>query len=232
MALPDDHEEPDEHAAAPLLPPEDRLWRHPSELRSHPRQSTGTSASAAPQRLDRPAGRGGMRFALVTVACMAGVAMVAGALWVSWPRESDELADGSGAHLNIPPTSLDGPPMPATAARTRFIDLFSPDPPRPAAPTPGRLGVQVVDFSSPLPGLPSSTAAEVVEVENESAAQGVGLQPGDLIVRVGTHPIQSANDLVEAIGGHEPGDEVEVGVARRGPEGRVDRYTISVRLGG
>lgn len=235
MALPDDHQDPEEHAAGPLLPPEDRLWRHPSELGSHPFSSPAQVATA-------PRSNGGdSHIGALALACLAGVALVAGALWVTWPRESAELA-GSSGDTQVDDTPRPDPSPSVTAAqgatesltasdgaRTRLFGL-SPAEPQALAAAPARLGVQVIELTVPLVELIGSRAAieavEVVEVEIGSAAERFGLQPGDVITAVGPQRIGSASELVEAVTSHEPGDEVTVEVLRRG-----ERHRFRVQLG-
>lgn len=62
----------------------------------------------------------------------------------------------------------------------------------------------------------SLDGARVAEVERGTPADSAGLQKNDLIVKVGTTSIHSAEDLSEAIGRHEPGDMVTVSYDRNG----------------
>jgi S1-C subfamily serine protease len=79
-------------------------------------------------------------------------------------------------------------------------------------------------------GVTSSEAAPrdgalVQDVSGEPAARA-GIQPGDLIVKLGDRTITSPSDLGEAVLAHEPGDTVDVVVVRDG-----DRETLEVTLG-
>jgi putative serine protease PepD len=67
--------------------------------------------------------------------------------------------------------------------------------------------------------------ALVQDVTGEPAADA-GMQPGDLIVKLGDRTISSPSDLGEAVLAHEPGDTVDVVVERNG-----DRETLEVTLG-
>jgi S1-C subfamily serine protease len=71
----------DEHPRAdPPLPPEDRLWRHPSEL------ADGTPPPGAWPSLDaRPAPRRSLAVAALAGACLAGAAMAVGVMWLAGP---------------------------------------------------------------------------------------------------------------------------------------------------
>lgn len=229
MALPDDHEDPDEHAAGPLLPPEDRLWRHPSELVSHPLSPISAPTGPPPAH----GSTGSFRGALALV-CLTGVVLVAGALWVTWPRQTSELAGMSnGTSVDDPPSGLpnhvDPPPVTVTntSTDTRLFGLLAPSASDHPEVSRARLGVQVIDLSVPPVGFFDSwDTTEVVEIERGSAAERSGLLAGDLITAVGGHQVGSAAELIEAVTSHEPGDEVEVTVIRRG-----DLHSFEVRLG-
>ena len=67
----------------------------------------------------------------------------------------------------------------------------------------------------------------VMEVAGESAAANAGLQPGDWITAVGDQALDGpAEQLLELIGGHEPGAEVSINYQRDGEE-----MTAMVTLG-
>lgn len=79
------------------------------------------------------------------------------------------------------------------------------------------LGVRVQDVDE---------GARIVEVVDGSPADDAGLREGDVVTEAGGEEIASADDLTEAVGSREPGDELELRV-RRGDETR----TIIVELG-
>lgn len=74
----------------------------------------------------------------------------------------------------------------------------------PGTPATGgaRLGVQV--YSGPGGG------ALVVGVVPGSPADEAGLQTGDLIVEIDGTVVRTSDDVVDAIGGHEPGDTITI----------------------
>lgn len=92
----------------------------------------------------------------------------------------------------------------------------------------------------PAPGLPRARAAylgvlarpaggqgaEIAEVVAGSPAERAGLEVGDVITRFDGATIEGPADLVQAVRGHDPGDEVEV-TYRRGER----TETVSVELG-
>jgi hypothetical protein len=103
----------------------------------------------------------------------------------------------------------------------------------------GFLGVRL----DPL-ALSDGDGAEVVQLVPGSVAAWAGLNPHDRITWLGTKDTPTNGDLVEALGLHRPGDEVDVAwstpmgtahVARiqltGGPPGwRLDRSALAVRL--
>ncbi|HZA60694.1 MAG TPA: trypsin-like peptidase domain-containing protein, partial [Actinomycetota bacterium] len=75
--------------------------------------------------------------------------------------------------------------------------------------------------------LPVDSGALVVDVAPEGPAQAAGIEPGDVIVQVGSRDIDADDDVREALTLRRPGETVEVGVVHR--DGREE--TFSVRLG-
>lgn len=76
------------------------------------------------------------------------------------------------------------------------------------------------------PLVPMTGGALVTKVVGGSPADLAGIQPGDLILAVDRVRIEEENTLKRVIGGHQPGDEVEItlwsGIRER---------TVTVRLG-
>lgn len=84
-----DDDDPDEELEARdrLLPPEDRLWRHPSELFGTTAPDVNDGPPASPRRIPSRAALAG--------ACLAGAVVAFGAMWVARPTRvvgSDEAA--------------------------------------------------------------------------------------------------------------------------------------------
>jgi putative serine protease PepD len=73
---------------------------------------------------------------------------------------------------------------------------------------------------------PHPLGAEVQGVTPGSPAQSAGLEAGDVITGVDGRPVDEPGDVLDAIEGLEPGDEVEVEVSRDG-----DSRTFQVELG-
>ena len=63
-------------------------------------------------------------------------------------------------------------------------------------------------------------------VEDGQPAAKAGLQPGDLITKMGDETVSDAADLTAAIRSLQPGDKVEVTFTRDG-----DEQTVEVTLG-
>jgi S1-C subfamily serine protease len=67
-----------------------------------------------------------------------------------------------------------------------------------------------------------SEGALVVLVEPEGPADGAGIEPGDVIVRVGEKPVSHATDVRSVVIGAEPGTRVPIEFVRSGERAIVD----------
>lgn len=92
-------EDPDDERPLPdrLLPPDDRLWRHPSEV------DGGIGRSVAPAAPGRPARRTPARTALAG-ACLAGAVVAVGAMWIARPTRVVERDLGGSPVRAAAPT--------------------------------------------------------------------------------------------------------------------------------
>jgi serine protease Do len=87
------------------------------------------------------------------------------------------------------------------------------------------LGVGTTDLSpedAERFGLPVESGAIVEQVEPGSGADAAGVRRGDIIVRLGSDPIENAGDLFGALRDYQPGDTVELTVVRDGEEQTLD----------
>ncbi len=83
------------------------------------------------------------------------------------------------------------------------------------------LGIMIRDIDSRLMDaehLKVSEGAYVDSTMEKSAAADAGILEGDVITAVNSAPILRSSDLLEQIGRHRPGDQVEVKVDRQGRE--------------
>jgi len=83
------------------------------------------------------------------------------------------------------------------------------------------LGIMIRDVNGELAkedNLKLSEGAYVDSLVENSAAGEAGIREGDVIVKVGDIPILKSADLLEQIGMHRPGDQVQVTVNRNGKE--------------
>jgi Do/DeqQ family serine protease len=90
------------------------------------------------------------------------------------------------------------------------------------------LGVLIRDINGDLSRekkLDVNEGAYVDSLTENSSAGQAGIKPGDVIVKVDQTPITKSADLLEKIGRHRPGDNVDVVVNRNGKE-----FTYSVTL--
>jgi serine protease DegQ len=75
--------------------------------------------------------------------------------------------------------------------------------------------------------LPTSSGALVVDVVNGSPAAKAGMQPGDVVTKVGKSKVSNVVDLLAALRRMDPGQRVQVVVRRDGKP-----VTLNVTLGG
>jgi len=90
------------------------------------------------------------------------------------------------------------------------------------------LGVLIRDINGDLArekSLEVNEGAYVDSLTENSSAAEAGIKPGDVIVKVDQTPVIKSADLLEKIGRHRPGDNVDVIVNRKGKE-----FTYSVTL--
>ncbi len=92
----------------------------------------------------------------------------------------------------------------------------------------GWLGVNSGDPSKELRdslGIKTSNGAFVFDVFLGSPADKAGIQPGDLIIRVGNSEVKNSNDLVRLVGNLTPGKTTEFQLIRFG-----ETRTVTVRM--
>jgi membrane-associated protease RseP (regulator of RpoE activity) len=87
----------------------------------------------------------------------------------------------------------------------------------------GRLGVRVESLNPDLAsyfGPRDTKGALVIDVGNDTPAEKAGVRPGDVITQVGTHKVETASDLIEAIGSSE--GKVSISLVRHGSREKVE----------
>jgi serine protease Do len=87
------------------------------------------------------------------------------------------------------------------------VGVLSVSPRRIASP-PGALGIQLARVDKP---------ATIEEVIPASAAHKAGLKVGDIVLKVNDKAVADSQQLIETIGGYQPGDQVEL-LIKRGDE--------------
>jgi len=83
----------------------------------------------------------------------------------------------------------------------------------------GYLGVTTIELGEQLAeyfGVHGEGGVLVTEVEKDSPAENAGLKAGDIILSVENSKIDSPSDLMRLVRAHDPDDQVEVTVERRG----------------
>ncbi|MFY9971009.1 MAG: PDZ domain-containing protein, partial [Roseiarcus sp.] len=89
----------------------------------------------------------------------------------------------------------------------------------------GYLGVAIQSVSQDIAdsiGLKTAAGAIVDQVTPGAPAAEAGLQPGDVITKVGGQPIKDAADLTVRIGSFKPGDKVALTFLRDGADKTAD----------
>lgn len=88
----------------------------------------------------------------------------------------------------------------------------------------GRIGVTIQDVNAQLAesfGLTRPQGALVSMVEKGGPAAHAGIEPGDVILSVGGHPIERYGELSSTIAGMRPGSDVTLTVWREGKERNI-----------
>jgi S1-C subfamily serine protease len=88
----------------------------------------------------------------------------------------------------------------------------------------------VQPFFRALPHTEAKQGVVVRRVEEDSPAAAAGLRRGDLITAVEGEPIQGPQDLVDAIGEHEPGDQVTLTVLRPEDGDKEEEREVEITL--
>jgi serine protease Do len=89
----------------------------------------------------------------------------------------------------------------------------------------GRIGVTIQDLNAQLAesfGLDRPRGALVASVEKDSPAAKAGVQPGDVILGVGGHPIEHYGELSGAIASMKPGSDATLQIWRGGRQQNID----------
>lgn len=72
----------------------------------------------------------------------------------------------------------------------------------------------------------ASVGAQIDRVTPAGPGSNAGLAPGDVIIRIGQVEVETAADVVAAVQGHMPGDDLEIALTRDGVQ-----TTVAVELG-
>ncbi|WP_119292500.1 trypsin-like peptidase domain-containing protein [Azohydromonas sediminis] len=123
----------------------------------------------------------------------------------------------SGGSLGI------GFAIPGDVARDVLVALI-----RDGRVTRGWIGVEPRDLTPEFAehfGLPVRKGVLITGVLQNGPAGAAGMQPGDVVVRVGDREVADTRQLLDAVAALRPGTEVTIGVQRRG-----ERLDLNVRV--
>ena len=211
----------DDEAFRAPLPPEDRLWRHPSELAAE-------SAAAPGSR------RGAWR---PLMGALAGGVCVVGALWFLTGGDAGDaptvtVAGAEEATGSDESTTTTTTPAASTTtlASTSTTTLVAPSTTLAAPTTSGHPAdpLETARRAGPDPWLgvtlrdaDDGAGATVTEIVPGGPADHAGIEVDDRIVDVGGAAVTSTEDAVSTLHEHEPGAEVAVRLQRAGGESTV-----------
>ncbi len=192
----DPHSDDDLVSAHPLLPLDDRIWRHPSEVASsmHANRSTtpptSVSVSVTNKRSSWPA---------LSAAGLFGACMAVGFLSVTgWVHINDKGRASSAQAVS----SAERPPI---------------------SPVAAWLGIETGEAESAdaatmatLLTTAGMGSAIIFTVTAHSPAESAGLKVGDVIVAVGGASTTSAQDVATRLSRFTPGQSTTISVYRTG----------------
>jgi hypothetical protein len=213
----------DDRPSGPLPSPDERSWRHPSEVEW---VEDAARAGTATEPDDRGEARRhwwrslrpGIWLGLMA-AMLAGTVVTVTALTLG----SDFVGEDDGGP-DFRPASTD-----ARALDGTVTTLDEPG----SAPAVNGVGAapwfgidgRDLDFTTAHQiGLRGGVV--VVALRSGGPAEAAGLAVGDVVVRVHDHPVTTLGELRAAIGHHQPGDMLDVDLIRDG-----ERLRLVLRLG-
>ncbi len=235
-------EDGDDLGPDPYLPPEQRWWRHPSELGASP------LPPARPALLPAP-GAGRVALVLAAVIGAAGAVLAAYVAHLAQPATSDVATSvvrvsavttplvtvGIGAASTAPVTSAV-----ATSAVEGLVQLVVPGRSDRRSATAASLGTgQLVVSAKAVEGVTEVTAvmpdgseqrAEVVFVDPASGTAVVEIAQPTPTVASGQAATLAPGDPVTAAGTNTPGEVVEVGVDATADDGTHMEHLMRLRM--
>jgi serine protease DegQ len=126
----------------------------------------------------------------------------------------------SGGNLGI------GFAIPADSAKQILDSLV-----RDGVVTRGWMGVEPRDLTPEIAAtlkVPVQRGVVIAGVLNDGPADQAGLQPGDVVLRVGTRAVNNASELIHAIAALKPRESVSIDI-QRGPRGLTVNVVVAQR---
>lgn len=193
MAFDEDDERPDVPSGP--LPPEDRLWRHPSELgATEPSAPAPLAVAAASSRPAEP--RRALRLAVLASACLTGAVAAVAVTWIANPPEGPRSTDREAAAGSTGSATFSAP--------TSWTDLAAAAAPglvavRSGSPDPGSdasgVGLAIGDGAVLVPAS-MAAAPDLSATDHEGRAEPATLLAAD--------PSSGVAVLLTALGGAAP----------------------------
>ncbi len=193
----------------PPLPPEDRLWRHPSEVAAERRRRVW---HARGMQVHEDAARSRRRNLVASGAIVLSAAGLIGLVALATTMHSAPSPSTVAASAFLSTTSAaGGPPGQSNTNERPWLGVRGTD------TEPDRDGDTSSSPQQPAP-VKATRGAVLTEVEPGSPAAQVGLRSGDVVTAVDGHPLRSMADLVSVVRQRDPGTPVVIVYSRDGRE--------------
>ncbi|MBA2496248.1 MAG: PDZ domain-containing protein [Acidimicrobiia bacterium] len=192
----DDEDADDALGPGPPLPPDDRLWRHPSEVAWEPAAAT----------IAAPHGRDPRVWPIAAAAGLTGAVLsVSVAVLLGLPDQPDVATRSAQAIVAQSVTATTGHPPVATTVAARPPSVWV-----------GIEGSDVADDRIAALQPHTGGGVLVVSVRDDSPALAVGVRAEDVLIAVDNDPVTSMAALAAHLRARTPGETAVLTVVRDG----------------